>query len=42
MAGDPENPIQHLHKQVSLAELTNDQLDALESFAAALLEDNRE
>jgi hypothetical protein len=37
MAGDPENPIQHLHQQVSLTELTDDQLDALQKFTESLM-----
>ena len=34
MAGDPENPIQHLHRAVAptLADLQPDALDALEAF----------
>ena len=32
VAGDPENPIQHLHTQINLAELSPDALDALEHF----------
>ena len=31
-AGDPDSPIQHFHKQVNLAELSPDALDALEHF----------
>jgi hypothetical protein len=38
LAGDPANPIEHLHKQVSLDHLTADQLDMLERFSVRLLE----
>jgi len=38
MAGDPENPIQHLHQEVSMTELTDAQLDALEKFCHSLIE----
>jgi hypothetical protein len=31
-----------MHRQVSLKELTDDQLDALERFAATVLQDRRE
>lgn len=41
MAGDPDAPIQLLHKQVSFADLSDDQLDALERFTMALLEEKR-
>ena len=41
VAGDSNSPLQVLHKQVSLKELTDGQLDALERFTAALLEDKR-
>ena len=37
VAGDPANPIQHLHHQVSLNELSNEQVDALEAFAHCML-----
>jgi len=37
LAGDPVHPIQHLHKQVSLETLTDDQIDALEAFANRML-----
>ena len=35
VAGDAENPIQHLHAQVSLAGLTDDQLTALDPLTFA-------
>jgi NAD binding domain of 6-phosphogluconate dehydrogenase len=38
MAGDPENPIQLMHKQVNLAELTDEQLDVLDRFCQSLIE----
>jgi terminase small subunit-like protein len=38
VAGDAENPIQHLHRQVSLADLTDDQLDALIVFSERVLD----
>ena len=38
VGSDPEAPVQVLHKQVSLSSLSNDQLDALERFAAAMIE----
>ena len=36
VAGDAENPLQVLHQQVSLVDLTNDQLDALDKFTRSL------
>ena len=36
-AGDPENPLRVMHEQVSLADLTADQLDALDRFAQSLI-----
>ena len=42
VAGEAESPLTVLHKQVSLKELTDDQLDALERFTAALIEDQRQ
>jgi len=41
VAGDQANPIQHLHQQVSLNELTDEQLDALEAFAKSMLVEQR-
>ena len=38
VAGDAENPLQVLHQQVSLVDLTNDQLDALDKFTRSLSE----
>jgi len=37
LVGDPENPIQHLHKSTSLSALSDDQPDALEAFANRML-----
>jgi hypothetical protein len=37
VAGDAENPIQHLHAQVSLSGLTDDQIDALDRFTQSLI-----
>jgi hypothetical protein len=37
--GDPSSPIQHLHKQVNLSDLSDAQLDALRSFTQTLLID---
>ena len=37
VAGDAENPIQHLHAQVSLSGLTDDQLAALDRFTQSLI-----
>lgn len=41
LASDPSNPVEHLHKQVSLDHLTVDQLNALESCSMRLLESRR-
>jgi hypothetical protein len=38
VAGDAENPIQHLHAQVSLGNLTDDQIDALDQFTQSLID----
>jgi hypothetical protein len=38
MAGDPENPIQLMHKQLNLAELTDEQLDVLDRFCQSLID----
>jgi hypothetical protein len=38
MAGDPENPIQLMHKQVNVADLTDEQLDVLDRFCQSLIE----
>jgi len=38
LAGAPANPIEHLPKQVSLNDLTNEQLDALQAFCDTMLE----
>ena len=37
VAGDVEAPIQHLHKQVQLSDLSDVQLDALDKFTKSLL-----
>ena len=37
VAGDPENPLQMLHQQVSLGALTGAQLDALENFCERMI-----
>ena len=39
VAGDADSPIQHLHRQVSLVNLTDDQMEALENFTESLLID---
>ncbi len=42
VAGEPENPIRVLHEQVSLDRLSFSQLSALEAFATAMLQKQRE
>ena len=37
IGGDPESPLQVMHSQVSLSELTDAQLDALQRFTQSLL-----
>ena len=37
IGGDPESPLQVMHRQVSLSELTEAQLDALDTFTQSLL-----
>ena len=37
IAGDPESPLQVMHRQVSLSELTDAQLDTLDKFTQSLL-----
>ena len=37
--GDPSSPIQHLHKQVNLSDLSDAQLEALQNFTKSLLID---
>src|SRR5262249_23605207 len=37
IAGDPESPLQVMHREVSLAELTDAQLEALQNFTKSLL-----
>jgi hypothetical protein len=38
LSGDPQHPLQVLHKQVSLADLTDEQLDVLDRFCQSLIE----
>ena len=37
IGGDPESPLQLMHRQVSLSELTDAQLDTLDKFTQSLL-----
>ena len=37
-AGDPDSPVRVMHQQVSLADLTDAQLEALDRFARSLIE----
>jgi hypothetical protein len=37
LAGDPESPLQVMHREVSLSELTDAQLSALQKFTQSLL-----
>ena len=37
IGGDPKSPLQIMHRQVSLSELTDGQLDALDTFTQSLL-----
>ncbi len=39
IGGDPDSPLQVMHRQVSLSELTDAQLNALETFTTSLLVD---
>jgi transposase-like protein len=39
VAGDLEAPIQHLHRQVKLTDLSDEQIDALDGFTKSLLVD---
>ena len=39
IGGDPESPLQIMHRQVSVSELTDAQLDALDRFTTSLLVD---
>jgi hypothetical protein len=39
VAGEADSPIQHLHKQVNLSDLSEAQLGALENFTKSLLID---
>jgi hypothetical protein len=41
IGGDPDSPLQVMHRQVSLSELTDVQLNALENFATSLLVDTK-
>jgi len=38
LSGDPEHPVQLLHKEVSVATLTNAQIDVLMVFCGRMLE----
>jgi len=38
VAGDAENPVQLMHQQVSLADLSIEQLDALDKFTQSVIE----
>ena len=38
IGGDPENPLRMMHQAVSLADLTDAQLDALDKFTQSLIE----
>ena len=38
VAGDAENPVQLMHQQVSLADLSVEQLDALDKFTQSMIE----
>ena len=42
VAGEAENPLRVLHEQVSVERLSSDQLSALEAFAAAMAQKQRE
>jgi hypothetical protein len=37
VAGDAENPLQFLHQQVSVEDLSNEQLEALDRFTQSLI-----
>ena len=37
IGGDPENPVQIMHREVSLSDLSDTQLDALQRFTQSLL-----
>jgi hypothetical protein len=39
IGGDPENPLQIMHREVSLSDLSEAQLDALQNFTHSLLID---
>ena len=39
IGGDPDTPVQVMHSQVSLSELTDAQLEALQNFTKSLLVD---
>jgi hypothetical protein len=40
IGGDPENPLRLMHQQVSLADLTDSQINALDRFSQAMIEEN--
>ena len=41
VAGDVDSPIQHLHRQVKLTDLSDAQIDALDGFTKSLLVDTK-
>ena len=42
IGGDPESPLQVMHREVSLSELLDDQLHALQRFTQSLLIDAKQ
>ena len=42
VAGEAENPLRVLHEQVSVEKLSSDQLSALQAFATAMVQKQRE
>jgi len=42
VAGEAESPLHVIHRQVSLDSLTDEQLEALERFTTALMQEKRE
>src|SRR3981189_1173214 len=40
IGGDPENPLRLMHQQVSFADLTDSQINALDRFSQAMIEEN--
>jgi hypothetical protein len=41
LAGDPASPIQHLHRAISVKELSNEALDALQVFCERMLPEHQ-